>query len=182
MPDIYQGNELWDFSLVDPDNRRPVDYALRQRLLAALESACADRARCAALLPDLLRALGDGRAKLYHDLARAHVSREQPALFEHGAYVPLEVRGARAEHVFAFARELRGRTVVVVVGRWFTKLCEQIERWPAVPLDWRDTEVVLPAAGQYQQVLGNAHIAVDDRAIRAERLFAEFPAALLLSG
>ncbi|HEX2494406.1 MAG TPA: malto-oligosyltrehalose synthase, partial [Steroidobacter sp.] len=65
VPDIYQGNELWDFSLVDPDNRRPVDYALRDRLLAELENACADREGAAAALPSLLRSLGDGRVKLY---------------------------------------------------------------------------------------------------------------------
>ena len=181
VPDVYQGNELWDFSLVDPDNRRPVDYELRQRLLAEIENACADAAIAAAMLPNLVRSIGDGRVKLYLTWRTLTLRARYQALFERGVYVPLEVRGARAEHVCAYARELRGRAVVVAVGRWFTKLSEHSEHWPAVPFDWQDTELVLPAAGEYEHVLAHARILVDDGAIRAERLFAEFPAALLLS-
>jgi (1->4)-alpha-D-glucan 1-alpha-D-glucosylmutase len=181
VPDIYQGNELWDFSLVDPDNRRPVDYALRQRMLADVESAFSDHEAATANLPGLLRDLGDGRVKLYLTWRTLTLRARHPELFERGAYVPLEVRGARAEHVCAYARALQGRTVIVAVGRWFTKLCEEIERWPDVPFDWQDTEVVLPAAGRYEHVLAHAPISVDGRAVRADRLFARFPAALLLS-
>jgi (1->4)-alpha-D-glucan 1-alpha-D-glucosylmutase len=180
VPDIYQGNELWDFSLVDPDNRRPVDYALRDRLLAELENACADREGAAAALPSLLRSLGDGRVKLYLTWRALTLRAREPELFEHGVYVPLEVHGARSEHVCAYARELQGRAVVVAVGRWFTKLCGEIARWPDVPFDWQDTEIVLPAAGRYEHLLAHESISVDNRAIRAERLFARFPAALLL--
>jgi hypothetical protein len=72
--------------------------------------------------------------------------------------------------------------VVVAVGRWFTKLCGEVARWPDVPFDWQDTEIVLPAAGQYEHVLAHEAISVESPAIRAERLFARFPAVLLLTG
>jgi (1->4)-alpha-D-glucan 1-alpha-D-glucosylmutase len=122
VPDIYQGNELWDFSLVDPDNRRPVDYELRRRLLAEVQAEAAAPNRAPRLVAALSENIEDGRAKLYLTWRTLELRRAQRALFDEGTYLPLEIRGPEQEHVCAFARQHGGRTLVVAVGRWFTKL------------------------------------------------------------
>ena len=114
VPDFYQGTELWDFSLVDPDNRRPVDFEARARLLATLHDARGDRR---ALLGDMLANWQDGRVKLYLTTQGLRCRRDHAALFASGDYVPLGVIGARRDHVCAFARRLGGIWAVAVVPR-----------------------------------------------------------------
>ena len=120
VPDFYQGTELWDFSLVDPDNRRPVDFARRAALLGELESRAGGDLR--ALAAELLEARRDGRVKLYLIWQALAARRRHPALQPGGDYRPLAVTGARAEHVCAFARVAADDHVVVVAPRWFTRL------------------------------------------------------------
>jgi (1->4)-alpha-D-glucan 1-alpha-D-glucosylmutase len=115
IPDIYQGTELWCFTLVDPDNRRPVDYAHRRRLLQELETRfggpqekLAQRAR------DLLATLEDGRTKLYVLWRALHTRREFPSVFSQGDYRALSVHGRWAEHVCAFARSDGVRHAITV--------------------------------------------------------------------
>lgn len=177
VPDTYQGNELWDFSLVDPDNRRPVDYALRRKLLAELEEEVADEKNLPALLQSLCDNIEDGRAKLYLTWRALHCRAELPKLFAEGAYVPLEVRGARAEHVCAFARRRDSSLVVTIVGRWFTSL--GVAGWPRALLDWQDTSIVLPAA-QYRNVLTGEALQCDGNApASVGTALGRFPIALL---
>jgi maltooligosyltrehalose synthase len=134
VPDTYQGNELWDLSLVDPDNRRPVDYAARERLLEELRR-CVDaalgagQARAAHVFPplrdlacSLVDAKEDGRIKLYVTWRTLTFRREHAALFREGSYLPLEVAGELAEHVFAFARERDGACLIVAVPRLLARL------------------------------------------------------------
>ncbi len=108
-PDFYQGNELWDFSLVDPDNRRPVDYAHRRRLLADL----GDRPSPV----ELLENWKDGRIKLFLTQRLLRFRRENADLFERGDYTPLPVRGEHAGSVLAFRRTLEGRRLLILVPR-----------------------------------------------------------------
>jgi (1->4)-alpha-D-glucan 1-alpha-D-glucosylmutase len=182
VPDVYQGNELWEFSLVDPDNRRPVDYAHRAALLTALEKAAEDGARVPLLLQELLNNIGDGRAKLYTVWRTLGFRAEHPLLFERGSYEALAVQGSRAEHVVAFARRHEAGRAVVAVGRWFASLPRHA-RDGAAPertavFEWQDTTLSLPA-GEYRNVLSGRSVDVADAGLRAEQLFADFPIALL---
>ena len=129
MPDCYQGCELWDFSLVDPDNRRPVDFDARIALLrdggAWRTGAIKQRAIAAAL-----------------GLRRAH-----PALFARGAFVPVAAQGARAAHVFAFLREGEGKRLLVAVPLHVAEPLRGAHDL-AIPADWwGDTELALPGGG-----------------------------------
>jgi (1->4)-alpha-D-glucan 1-alpha-D-glucosylmutase len=157
VPDFYQGSELWDLSLVDPDNRRPVDYALRRRLLAETRDFTPEQA---------LARMDEGVPKLWL-IRRALCARQsRPAAFgggEAGRYRPLVATGARAEHAVAFQR---GRDVVAVVPRLVLGLRE----------DWEDTALALPP-GRWRNALTG-----DDASGRVplSELLGRFPVALLL--
>jgi (1->4)-alpha-D-glucan 1-alpha-D-glucosylmutase len=144
VPDFYQGTEVWDFSLVDPDNRRPVDYARRRRLLDELRtpagSAGSDHRKRAR---ELLRTKADGRVKLYVTTEALRYRREHPGLFATGEYLALEPAGARREHVFAFARRQGDGWAVVVVPRLLTQLVPQPDGLPLGPEVWQDTHLPL---------------------------------------
>lgn len=143
VPDFYQGNELWDFSLVDPDNRRPVDYELRRSLLRDLAEAPAGEARLA-WLGELLARMEDGRVKLYLTWRGLQCRRRLPQLFQGGLYLPLRVSGERAEHVCAFARRSERHIAVAVAPRLFAGLADAGAQ-PLGTAVWRDTRVELPA-------------------------------------
>jgi (1->4)-alpha-D-glucan 1-alpha-D-glucosylmutase len=151
-------------------------------VLADLEAELADPRRAPALLRDLLDHIADGRAKLYLTSQTLKLRAARPLLFERGTYLPLEARGSRAEHVCAFARQHNGQSAVAVVGRWFTHLSDEPLDWPQAPLAWGDTEITLPCGGRYEHVLAGEDIDVSPSApaVRVERLFRSFPAALLV--
>lgn len=111
VPDIYQGNELWDFSLVDPDNRRPVDYSLRKQMLADLSIE---------KLEDYIRKPEDGYIKLYMVQKTLQFRKKFSEIFSKGSYLPLEVKGKMQNHVIAFARMLDKKAAIIIVGRFFT--------------------------------------------------------------
>ena len=135
VPDIYQGNELWDFSLADPDNRRPVDYALRRRLLAALESP---------RLEHLFDHPNDGRTKLYFVKQLLAVRKARPGLFLHGGYTPLQAQGDLAGHIVAYARRHQGAGLIVIAGRMFSSMEIETGMIPCGSGTWRDTRVDIP--------------------------------------
>ncbi|MDF1615773.1 malto-oligosyltrehalose synthase [Desulfurivibrio dismutans] len=120
VPDLYQGTELWDFSLVDPDNRRPVDYRRRRELLAALPDPT--RPATAEMIKELLANLEDGRLKLLLTSRLLHLRRQIPELFGEGGYQPLTATGERGEHLCAFVRQWREHRLLVITGRWFATL------------------------------------------------------------
>jgi (1->4)-alpha-D-glucan 1-alpha-D-glucosylmutase len=164
VPDTYQGTELWDFSLVDPDNRRPVDYAKRQEMLRLL-AAGADPA-------ELLRRKEDGRVKLYVTWKALTARRERAGLFSEGEYLPAEITGARRDNVFAFARRRGGRVAVVAVPRLVTGLGG----------GWGDTRIELPLSPpRLRDVLTGRSVEPDGSTLSAATLFASFPVALLVS-
>lgn len=145
VPDIYQGTELFDFSLVDPDNRRPVDYSARRTLLDALakdiDAAGNDSGKLAA---DLIARRGDGRIKLFLTRTLLNYRREHPGLFTTGEYLPMEPAGNRKEHLCAFIRRTQDAAVLVVVPRLVAGLLGSTAAPPIGPEVWGDTRLPLP--------------------------------------
>lgn len=137
VPDTYQGCELWDLSLVDPDNRRPVDYDLRMRYLEEIQAA-----ETASLLPELLLHKEDGRIKLFITHKTLQMRNQLPDVFTEGAYLPLLVTGEQARQVIAFARVKENRASLVIAPRFYTKLAPENE----LPIGdiWDDTAIHLP--------------------------------------
>jgi (1->4)-alpha-D-glucan 1-alpha-D-glucosylmutase len=182
VPDFYQGTELWDFSLVDPDNRRPVGFDRRAALLGELESrAAAAGADLRALAAELLAARRDGRVKLYLIWQALAARRRHPALQPGAGYRPLAVTGGRAEHVCAFAREAGADHVVIVAPRWLTRL-KGPGGLPLGPDVWGDTAVSLaglPAAPRYRNVFTGEPV---DPSLPLASVLATFPVALLERG
>jgi (1->4)-alpha-D-glucan 1-alpha-D-glucosylmutase len=183
-PDLYQGTELWDFSLVDPDNRRPVDYELRRQLLASLRArlggAGADRL---ALARELLQGKEDGRVKLYVTTLALNSRRDNPGLFSAGEYLPVLAAGPQAEHVFAFARRHQGRVALAAVPRLLAGLLPEERGLPLGRGVWQETRLQLPAeleAGLtwHNVFTGEVHWATEGGLPVAE-VFGHFPVALL---
>ncbi|HVZ34839.1 MAG TPA: malto-oligosyltrehalose synthase [Polyangiaceae bacterium] len=153
IPDIYQGTELWDFSLADPDNRRPVDFSLRERLLGQCTAATE---------PPVVRGASAGEAKLWIIQRALWVRRERPECFdERGSYTPLQVEGREGKRVVAF---LRGAGVVIVAPRLTHALT-----------DWEDTRVCLPP-GSFVNALTGQRV----QAGHIGSLLQRFPVALLV--
>jgi (1->4)-alpha-D-glucan 1-alpha-D-glucosylmutase len=122
VPDFYQGTEFWDLSLVDPDNRRPVDFSARHAALGTLDN------------PDwnhLIKSWPDGQLKLAWTRHLLKLRNELPDVFARGDYQPLQVRGAHADHVVAFARRHGRAAAIVVVGRQFAPFTQAGREWPA---------------------------------------------------
>ncbi len=142
VPDIYQGNELCDFSLVDPDNRRPVDYVRRQQMFECVRSRLS--APDESSISRLLETPEDGRIKLYLIWRTLGLRQQQPNLFQQGEYLPLAVAGAKADHVIAFARKFENTSVLVVVPRLVASLLNDSDLPPIGAQIWEDTHVLLP--------------------------------------
>ena len=130
VPDLYQGNEIWDYSLVDPDNRRPVDYDVRRKMLFGLKDASAE---------DLLRCWPDGRIKLLATQHLLHLRRKHAEFFRRSSYIPLQAIGAFADCVVAFAREDGEGCILVLATRLSSRL-----GFPATAERWKDTAIKLP--------------------------------------
>src|SRR5450830_1305445 len=180
IPDLYQGCDLWDFSLVDPDNRRPVDYALRQSLMAR-------NGVRALTLEDWRR--GDCKQQLIRTLLHFRSGRE--ALFTTGDYLPLTVDGELAEHLLAFARSAGDVTVVVLCSRHAARLIASGHSaqslHSAVPLippqRWADTRVHLPlewTGGEWQSILSGMQGAIREQYIDVADVLRSFPVDMLV--
>ena len=177
VPDIYQGTELWDLSLVDPDNRRPVDF---DACAAAVRHA--EAAEPMALLADWR----SGRVKARLLAAGLRLRGERPDLFAAGDYVPLEIEGAERDRVVAFARlGPNGERVVVVAPRLVLPLMRAAgsDAPPIVPAAaWKDTSVLLPGSlrGRYRDVVTGLGSEAGDR-LRLAAVLEGFPVAILAS-
>jgi (1->4)-alpha-D-glucan 1-alpha-D-glucosylmutase len=194
VPDIYQGQELWDFSLVDPDNRRPVDFDVRRKLLAELRR---EVARGPAAQRRLARRLAlnpsDPRLKLFVVWQTLQLRRRSPDIFHSGRYVPLAITGSRANHICAFARQAEPgsesacRNIVVIVPRLMARLARSLgrradrDRVPLGRAAWQDTRIVLPGdwPSQFTNLFTGQLCQLHGDAIRAVDVFAEFPVAVL---
>ncbi len=173
VPDVYQGSELVDLSLVDPDNRRPVDFALRARLLEELAGLGDPR--------PLLDTLHDGRAKLWVAWRLLELRRRRPELFRDGAYAPLAASGRHAEHALAFARTHASGTLVVVAARLCAKMLGTAGKLP-LGAAWEDTAIALPPnLTAFENVLTGERVAAAAGAAPVAALCARFPLAALLA-
>jgi (1->4)-alpha-D-glucan 1-alpha-D-glucosylmutase len=159
VPDFYQGTELWDLSLVDPDNRHAVDFAARRHLLTELRPVL-DRLELETTaerdVQDLFSHWTDGRIKLLVMTCGLRFRRQHGALMLHGAYTPLEVDGERANQVVAFARHDDSGTLLVVAPRLVVPLVSEERPLPIGPDVWATTRIVLPPvtrAARYRHVM-----------------------------
>lgn len=182
IPDIYQGNELWDFSLVDPDNRRPVDFALRREILAKLnnETAAGDRLTTAKRLVD---EIDTGEIKLYVTHAALNHRREHPDLYLHGDYQPLTITGAHARHVCAYLRRHEDAFALVVVPRLVTTLTHG-EMTAPTGMTWGDTRVLLPDdinTDALINILTGESFSIEHGSMALADLLQHFPVALVTS-
>jgi len=186
LPDFYQGTEVWNFSLADPDNRRLVDYDLLQTLLGRLRGAESEDP--AALVDRLVAEPADGGLKLYLTRCALRFRREHRTLFAKGSYLPLRAAGEKNKHVIAFARSFRGTTVLVLAGRFFAQLSAD----PGASLGagvWGDAEVVLRKqlpSGSYRDVFTGKTISStrrnDEVVLPIAEAFSHLPIAMLVSG
>ena len=181
VPDIYQGMELWEFSLVDPDNRRPVNYDLRTRFLADLQERCA-KGNLVTLCRDLLASLEDGRSKMWVIHRALEFRGRNPALFRDGAYTPLRASGNKQEHVVAYQRSHEGKNVIVAVPRFAATLMRKETRLP-LGAAWGDTVLCLPAAvpTSYRNIFTGETLTVSPQGLKLSNIFGEFPVAMLVS-
>ena len=171
VPDIYQGSELWDLSLVDPDNRRPVDFAKRQTLLNSTDG---DQAR-------LLAGWRDGAVKQFLIQKVLCCRRENPAVFRGGDYIPLDTEGRHAGHVIAFARH-SGLAWVVAVAPRFPAILSHAAQPPLGKRIWADTELSLPATapGRWWNLLTGEDLEVPGGGrLQVGGILRTFPVALL---
>ena len=187
IPDTYQGTETWHFRLVDPDNRRPVDFHQRKEMLAELQrfmsvapAALAERAG------QLLQTMTDGRVKMYVLWKTLAFRRLHSELFERGSYLPLTVKGRKKDHLCAFMRILAEHPVIVVVPRLSARLLGNDEsRLPLGPEAWSNTAIVLPGnlpPQSYTNVLTGEEIlpsGPDNNRLAAAELLRSFPVCLL---
>lgn len=173
IPDTYRGCEFWDFSLVDPDNRRPVDWDARRASLEALDEAHA-RDGAASLSRALLDAWPDGRIKLYLLWRLLTWRRAHPEAFARGAYAPLDAAGRAAEHVVAF----RAGEAIVVTSRLTARLLGDAPGHPIGEV-WAETTIASAPRSRYVNVLTGAAVEPDGGRLALDRVLADIPVAVL---
>lgn len=182
VPDLYQGTELWDFSLVDPDNRRPVDFAIRQRLLDSLPSPSAPSDERHAALSELRARWSDGRIKLYVNRVLLELRGAEPELFAAGRYMGLEITGPRRRHVIALARQ-RGRSWALAVLPLRTAGWVGASRFATGTDYWEGTSVRMPRwlTGDLTDIFTGSSLSTDKRAIPVGSLLDVLPVCVLRS-
>jgi (1->4)-alpha-D-glucan 1-alpha-D-glucosylmutase len=181
IPDFYQGSELWDLRLVDPDNRQPVNFAERTSMLAALKHSQPS----AALASDLAKHWQDGRVKLFVIWKALTFRRARAELFSKGDFVELKAAGPYAEHIFAVLRHYKREWVLFVAPRWLSRVREG----QAADRDirWSETAVQLPNAAPriWESIFTGVRITTPEdhgAALRVDQMLNQFPVALLTSG
>jgi len=167
MPDLYQGSELWDLSMVDPDNRRPVDFALRSKHFDEQS--------------DWQRLWNDrynGRIKQSLIAKLLHARCIDPETFSAGEYIPLKIKGKYKDNIFGFARQYKGKWYLVAIPLHLARMVKSADHIRRI--DWKDTRVLLPEAAPLswknlltgQEDYAQKHIAI-------QQLFSELPVALV---
>jgi (1->4)-alpha-D-glucan 1-alpha-D-glucosylmutase len=182
VPDLYQGADLWDLSLVDPDNRRPVDFARRRSMLRDLDERAARDP--AGLARELLARWPDGAIKLYVTACALRTRRRHADLFRDGDYRPVSVVGEHQAHVFAFLRRLAGDAVLVVIPRLLLRLASSLpggdRGLPPAPRLWGSTALVLPADApvQWRDAITGRTWQADGHQLGLAQLFSDLPVFL----
>jgi (1->4)-alpha-D-glucan 1-alpha-D-glucosylmutase len=184
VPDIYQGCELWQFNLVDPDNRRPVDFSQRGELLAEVKALVDGPSETwPERLSPLVQYMEDGRIKLYTLWQTLALRERWPEVFRDGDYLPLTVSGDRAVHACAYARRQGDRTLIALVPRLPARLLGERHALPLGSEVWGNTVLELPAdvAGrEWRNVLTGEHHGAASH-LPLGQLLASFPVVLLAS-
>jgi (1->4)-alpha-D-glucan 1-alpha-D-glucosylmutase len=179
-PDLYQGNELWDFSMTDPDNRRPVDFEKRAGFLENLQRAAGENVQLASLLHNWT----DGRIKLFLSNKALEFRRGHGDLFANGDYVPLYAGSRMRQHVCAFMRTYKEESILVAVPRFTTAITVR-GQFPLGASTWRKNTLEVPrgAARQWNNILTGERIKLEanSRGFLLSSIFSEFPVALLYS-
>lgn len=166
VPDFYQGSELWSFTLVDPDNRQPVDYSHRINLLDAIRKEMEnDRI---SFLSESLKHLEDGRLKLFLISQVLQFRKSHEELFQSGSYIPLTVKGPKEKHVIAYMRQDEKQSVIVVASRFLSE-----------PIEWADTQLEGFVNGTYQEILSGTEIHVTEGKVPVANLLSHLPFGLL---
>jgi (1->4)-alpha-D-glucan 1-alpha-D-glucosylmutase len=185
VAELYQGAELWELTLVDPDHRRPVDFGRRQAALVELQRRIGEaKGDLKALAQTLLDERLDGRIKLYIVHRGLAYRREHAPLFQRGDYAPLEVSGSRWNHVCSFARAHESEEIIVAVPRLLARLSEG--KVPVGPGVWGEDSVVLRGNGNgraYRNVFTGEVITPDEhdgrRTLPLAAVFSTLPVAIL---
>ncbi|MBD2123442.1 malto-oligosyltrehalose synthase [Trichocoleus sp. FACHB-262] len=177
IPDIYQGTEFWELSLVDPDNRRPVDFEQRQACLDDLKQKIANN--IPELITELLETKEDGRIKLFLTFQGLQARAKYSDLFQDGDYLPLQVSGKLQDHIIAFARRQGNATAIAIAPRFLTNVIQPGE-YPLTQQVWEDTAIELPqgAPTSWHNAITAQSLQAEGRILVGEAL-QHFPVALL---
>lgn len=182
VPDFYQGSELWDLSLVDPDNRRPVDFEKRSGFLKEMREKADQNA--VGFIPELFNLKEDGRLKFFLTYKALHARKQNGDFFSLGDYIPLEVDGTFKNNIIAFARRHAGKSAIVIVPRFLS----QVVSGDQLPLSgevWGTTQVILPADADMPSKFGDAitGVAIESNGrISVGDALRYFPVSLLFGG
>lgn len=185
VPDFYQGTDLWDFSLVDPDNRRPVDYGKRMAMLAELKER-ESKTDLPEFCRELLARKNDGRIMLYLVYKALNFRKANPLVFAKGEYIPLNAYGPRSDNICAFERRTEAASIIIAVPRFLRRIAGDM----AAPLGrevWEDTVLVIPDAEpgtEYRNIFtgrstASAFYGREKIGVLLSDVFAHFPVALL---
>ena len=171
VPDFYQGSELWDLSLTDPDNRRPVNFEIRQQWLQAMVARPPS-------LRELIDHWEDGRIKLYVTYKALQLRGRYPEVFSQGSYQGLDIQGSQSNHVLAFARHLDDDWCLVIVPRHYARLT-QVQSDTNL---WQNTTLILPSGAPYRwkEVLSGQSLDTGTGKLWVASVFAQFPGAVLI--
>ena len=179
VPDFYQGTELWDLHFVDPDNRRPVDFELRSRILREIKRR--EKEDRGGLLRELLERWSDGRVKLYTIYKGLNLRREEKELFQSGDYAPLYGSGNMRENVCALLRRSGQRAVIAAAPRFTTRLAPAASA-PLGETVWGENTIELPAGSATRWInvfTGEELVAGGEKPLRLGDVLRSFPVALL---
>ena len=169
MPDVYQGTELWDDSLVDPDNRRPVDYAQRREMLKEVEHVPTG---------ELMRCWADGRIKLRLTQRLLHLRRDNAELFREGNYEAINFGGVFADCAIGFVRQHQDRAIIVIVPRLSSRV-----GFPPVGERWQDTHANLPPGlSALRDVFSDREVRAEKSQLKLSEAMARLPFAVFCSG
>ena len=176
VPDFYQGSDMWDLSLVDPDNRRPVDYELRQTSLRTMKTMPAGE-----VVRDISSNISDGRIKLWTIHRALELRQKQHQLFRHGTYQPVRAEGHRKENLIGFSRSYEGQSIVALLPRFSYSLADGKAEMPMADV-WGDVTLTVPdlKGRKLRNVFTDEVIGVDSTGkLKLSKVFGTFPVALL---
>ncbi|MGB0910962.1 MAG: malto-oligosyltrehalose synthase, partial [Nitrospirales bacterium] len=183
--DFYQGTELWDLHLVDPDNRRPVHYEEYRQALGHIRASQQQKERLT-FIHQLLENPNNGHLKLWITTMALHFRKKHASLFLDGQFQPIESEGPQSPHVCAFGRIQEEHMAITMIPRFISNLCQQPGEWPIGTEIWKDTFLRLPhewVGTQFSNVFTGETIAStqqhDETLLPLDKVLQHFPIALL---